>query len=217
MDITWLGNAWFSVKADDKLIHFDPLSERYRKKLGADFPLDASKKADLIAISHSHPDHWSRDTVDSLRGPATVIVAPHKPAKSIEGAKEIEAGGSLILDGLEVRAVPAYNLRKFYHRRGNGVGYLVKVAGKTIYHAGDTDFIPEMSSLGKVDVAYLPIGGKFTMDVREAALAAKAISPSVVIPMHNLDTDRSELARLLADVPSIRTLVPELGKPFQLY
>jgi L-ascorbate metabolism protein UlaG (beta-lactamase superfamily) len=217
MDITWFGNAWFRLRADGKLVHFDPLSDKYQKMFGVKAILGTSEKADLVAISHSHPDHWDKDTLDSLRGPATVIVAPHKPAKSIEGAKEIEAGASIAVDGIDVKAVSAYNLHKFYHRKGHGVGYLVKIGGKTIYHAGDTDFIPEMTSLGKVDVALLPIGGKYTMDVKEAAQAARAISPAIVIPMHNLDTDRSELARLLADVPSIRTLAPELGKPFPLY
>jgi L-ascorbate metabolism protein UlaG (beta-lactamase superfamily) len=216
VEITWLGNAWFSVEADGKLVHFDPLSEKYRKRLGVEIPLESNAKADLIAISHSHPDHWDRDTLDSLRGPATVIVAPHNPAKSIEGAKEMDAGGSLTLDGFEVKAVPAYNLHKFYHRKGHGIGFLVKVAGKTIYHAGDTDLIPEMSSLGKVDVAFLPIGGKYTMDVKEAALAAKAIFPTVAIPMHNLDTDPSELVRLLADAPSIRVVALAPGKTLTL-
>lgn len=216
MEIVWLGNAWFSMKADGKLIHFDPLSKGYRRTLGADIPLDESVKADLIAISHSHPDHWNKDAVESLRGPSTVIVAPHKPAKDIEGAREIDAGGSFTLDGIMVKAVPAYNIHKFYHRKGHGVGYLVTVAGKTIYHAGDTDFIPEMSSLGKVDVALLPIGGKYTMDVKEAALAAKAINPSVVIPMHNLDTDPSELGRLLVDSPSIRAAALATGMALKL-
>jgi len=67
--------------------------------------------------------------------------------------------------------------------------FLLEIAGKTIYHAGDTDFIPEMKLLGKVDVAMLPIGGKFTMDINEAVEATIAINPKFVIPMHYLKND----------------------------
>ncbi|MGD1060141.1 MAG: MBL fold metallo-hydrolase [Methanomassiliicoccales archaeon] len=214
-DITWLGQSWFRAVSEGKTVHFDPLSAKYAKRLGPGKPLDPSEKADLVLISHSHPDHWDEETVRSLTGPNTSIVAPHKPAKSIDGAKEIHEGESLSLNGIDVSAVPAYNIQRIYHPKGKGVGYLVKLGGSTIYHAGDTDFIPEMSSLGKVDVALLPIGGKFTMDVKAAAQAAKAIAPAVVVPMHNLDTDLSEIAKLLADTPSIRVVVLKPGETFK--
>ncbi len=214
--ITWLGNAWFSVVEDEKRIHFDPLPEKYRKDLGLSVIAGLKGTADVILISHSHGDHWDRATVDMLRGPRTVVIAPHKPAGSIPGAREIEAGQSLEANGIAVRAVPAYNLRKIYHRRGKGVGYVVEIGGRTIYHAGDTDLIPEMSSLGRIDIALLPIGGKYTMDVKEAAEAAKTIAPRIVIPMHNLDTEVSEMARLLEGERSIRTVLLEPGRPFAI-
>jgi L-ascorbate metabolism protein UlaG (beta-lactamase superfamily) len=205
MEITWQGHSWFEVVTDGVRIDFDPLSEKYQKKLGAIPGPDFSNKADVILVSHSHGDHWDKETIEALRGPGTVIIAPRKPANRLgAGVRVVEAGQTVDLDKVKVRAVAAYNLHKFYHRRGKGVGYLVTVGGRTLYHAGDTDFIPEMSSLGQVDVAFLPIGGRFTMPVDEAALAAKAVSPRLLIPMHCLDTDPAELARLLKDVPSIR-------------
>lgn len=205
MEIKWFGHAWFSVDVDGVRLVFDPLPEKYQKKLGPDVELDLDRKADVILISHSHADHWGRDIIRSLMKPGTVIISPRKPANKIgDGVKVVEAGQQVELDRISIRAVPAYNMRKIYHRRGKGVGYLVTVGGKTIYHAGDTDFIPEMSTFGKVDVAFLPIGGKYTMDVNDAALAAKAISPRVVVPMHNMTTRPAQLALLLVDAPAIR-------------
>ena len=217
MEIKWLGHSWFRVSADGINLDFDPLPQKYRKKMGIAEGFESASKADLILISHSHGDHWDRDTIQSLKGPRTIVVAPRKPANRIgDGVKVIEAGQKLVLDRVSVLAVPAYNLRKFYHRRGKGVGYLVTVGGKTIYHAGDTDFIPEMSALGKVDVAFLPIGGRFTMDVNEAALAAKAITPHLLVPMHNMGIEPALLARLLQDVPTIRVEPMKPGQVIEL-
>ena len=217
MEIKWLGHSWFRINADGINLDFDPLPKKYRKKLGINEEFESASKADLILVSHSHGDHWNRDTIQSLKGPRTIVVAPRKPANRIgDDVKVIEAGQKLVFDRVSVLAVPAYNLRKFYHRRGKGVGYLITVGGKTIYHAGDTDFIPEMSSLGKVDVAFLPIGGRFTMDVNEAALAAKAISPRLLVPMHNMGTEPAVLARLLQDVPTIRVEPMKPGQVIEL-
>ena len=205
LEIKWLGHSWFRIVADGVSLDFDPLSKKYVKKLGIAEGLDSSIKSDFIMVSHSHGDHWDRETIKSLRGPRTVVIAPKNPANKIgDDVTTIVAGQKLAFERLSVLAIPAYNLRKIYHRRGKGVGYLVMVGGKTIYHAGDTDFIPEMTTLGKVDVALLPIGGRFTMDVDEAANAARAISPSLLIPMHNLDTDPKELVRLLQGFQNIK-------------
>jgi len=94
-----------------------------------------------------------------------------------------------------VTAVEAYNLKHFkspgnpWHRKGLGVGYVIRTEGKTIYHAGDTDFIPEMKQLGQVDVALLPSGDTYTMDNVDAAEASLAIKPKIVIPMHTQGKD----------------------------
>jgi len=108
----------------------------------------------------------------------------------------IEAGEEITIDDVTLKAVEAYNIpranstKKVPHRKGNGVGYLMTLEDKTIYHAGDTDLIPEMGELGSVDVALLPIGGRtFTMDVQEAVEAAIAIKPKVAIPMHIFEAD----------------------------
>jgi L-ascorbate metabolism protein UlaG (beta-lactamase superfamily) len=217
LEIKWLGHSWFRIVADGVCIHFDPLSEKYRKKLGLATTFESEPKADFILVSHSHSDHWDKETIQALKGPRTVVIAPRKPANRIgDGTAVIESGQTLSYDKVGVRVIPAYNLRKFYHRLGKGVGYLVTIDGRTIYHAGDTDFIPEMKGMGKVDVAMLPIGGRFTMDVREAAMAAKAISPRLLIPMHNLETNPGEIGRLLEDQPDIRVEPMKPGQVFVL-
>jgi L-ascorbate metabolism protein UlaG (beta-lactamase superfamily) len=96
------------------------------------------------------------------------------------------------------------------------------IADKTIYHAGDTDLIPEMRKLGRLDVALLPIGGKFTMDRGEAVAAAIAINPRIVIPMHRFETDprkltdeletRSNIKSIPLDIGEICSLEDKLGK-----
>ena len=100
--------------------------------------------------------------------------------------KLLRPGDSVTVHGVEVRAIPAYNVVKQFHPRAyQGIGVLVKLEGVTVYHAGDTDFIPEMEQLkGQVDVALLPVSGVYVMDAAEAARAALAIQPRVAIPMH---------------------------------
>jgi len=92
------------------------------------------------------------------------------------------------------------------HHKGEGVGYLLTVNGKTIYHAGDTDFIPEMRGLGDVDVALLPIGGTFTMDIEEAIEAVVAIKPKIVIPMHYLKANPQEFKKKLEAKSNIKVI-----------
>ena len=90
------------------------------------------------------------------------------------------------IKGIFVRAVPAYNLNKRFHPMENEWnGYILEIEGKKVYHAGDTDFIPEMHELsGKIDVAFLPVSGTYVMKPKEAAMAAETIRPKLAIPMH---------------------------------
>jgi L-ascorbate metabolism protein UlaG (beta-lactamase superfamily) len=93
--------------------------------------------------------------------------------------------------GISVEAVPAYNINKFqpsgvpFHPKADSKnGYVVTIAGRRVYHAGDTDFIPEMRELKNIDIAFLPVSGTYVMTAQEAAEAAQAIKPKVAIPMH---------------------------------
>lgn len=174
----WYGHSAFRIATDaGPAVFLDP----------AGLPAGAGA-ADLVLISHPHGDHCSRRSLASIRGPRTVVVAPesalHEQLSWLEGAEGLAAGQSFRIDGASVQAVPAYNLSKPFHPRGSGwLGYLLEADGLRIYHAGDTDLIPEMKDL-RPDIALLPVGGFFTMDVEQALEAVAALRPGLVIPMH---------------------------------
>ncbi|HYM65026.1 MAG TPA: MBL fold metallo-hydrolase [Candidatus Sulfotelmatobacter sp.] len=183
--INWLGNSGFSFHDNmgNNIYFIDPLEINQKIK----------DKADLIFITHAHSDHFSPKDIDKILKTESVIVAPpdilekidKKNVKiSVEPNKEYEA------KGFKFWTFPAYNTHpnrlKFHPKVNNWVGYFFNINGKKIYHAGDTDFIPEMEVLAKwkIDIAMLPIGGTYTMDALEAAKAANAIGAKITIPMH---------------------------------
>jgi len=210
--IKWLGHACFWVVADGKSICID-LGENNEPVGGAD----------LILVTHAHADHFDPVKVANARKEGTAIIAPADCACKVGGgARAMEPGEEAAVGGLKVRAVHAYNIRRFrspgipFHPKGQGVGYLITAGGKTIYHAGDTDFIPEMRGLGPVDVAILPTGGTFTMDNDEAAKAAMAIKPRIAIPMHRLDSDPVEFKRNIDGGAGIQVIIMREGEEFAL-
>jgi L-ascorbate metabolism protein UlaG (beta-lactamase superfamily) len=196
---------------EGKTIYIDPYSGKY------------SKKADLILVTHSHSDHYSVAKIKSVRGADTVVFAPEDCVKKIKGpVKTLDVGEEAKVDSIKVKAVDAYNIKRFrsprnpFHPKAFGVGYLMTALGKTVYHAGDTDFIPEMKQLGHVDVALLPSGGTYTMDNAEAADAALAINPLVVIPMHRWDTKPDEFKEKVEASLSIRVVLLKRNEEYQV-
>jgi len=179
-NIHWLGHASFRIE-NDKTIYIDPY------ELKGELP-----KADLILITHDHFDHCSPDDVAKLAKDDTVIVTIAAAARALKGdVRIVKPGESLVVQGIPIETVPAYNVNKFrspgepFHpRESSHVGFIVTVAGKRIYHAGDTDVIPEMDDI-EADIALLPAGGTYTMTADEAAEAANRIKPKVAIPMHH--------------------------------
>jgi L-ascorbate metabolism protein UlaG (beta-lactamase superfamily) len=112
----------------------------------------------------------------------------------IEPGQRIDLGNGVI-----VEAYPAYNVDKDFHPKANGwVGYVVEVGGRRVYIAGDTDRIPEMKGI-RCDVAFLPVGGTYTMTAEQAAAAAKDISPKLAVPMHwgNIVGTRADAERFV--------------------
>jgi L-ascorbate metabolism protein UlaG (beta-lactamase superfamily) len=166
--ITWLGHASVKVEHGPKIIYIDPWNVQ-------------GPKADIILITHSHFDHYSDDEIKNLSSADTIIVGP----EDVPLAKnKIGPGKSVTVKDMVIEAVPAYNVDKQFHpKENNWVGYILTIGGKRIYHAGDTDRIPEMKDL-KVDVACLPVGVTFTMDESSAIQAVNDIKPGHVIPIH---------------------------------
>jgi L-ascorbate metabolism protein UlaG (beta-lactamase superfamily) len=149
------------------------------------FQINDCELADVILISHEHYDHCSPEDVKKIQKDDTIIVTEPNSAKKLSGNIEVvKPGDKVTASGIPVEAVAAYNTNKTFHPKGNNwLGFVVTVDGVRIYHAGDTDVIPEMDSL-EADVALLPVSGTYVMTAQEAVEAAKRIKPKVAIPMH---------------------------------
>ena len=123
-----------------------------------------------------------------------------------------------------IKAVEAYNVKRFrspgnpFHPKGSGVGYLITMESKTIYHAGDTDFIPEMKQLEdvNVDVALLPSGDTYTMDNIDAAEATLAIKPKIVVPMHRWSTNPEAFKKEVESKSNTKVILMQEGEELQL-
>ena len=175
--ITWFRQSALRWRDDELTVYIDPWG------IG-----DAAQPADLILITHAHEDHFQPDEIDRLRREGTKLVAPHDVANMLTGdVTPVRPGETHEIAGVSFTTVPAYNTREEaleFHPRANGwVGYVLQFGGATYYHAGDTNHAPELDEI-RTDVAFLPVGGYYTMDVLEAAGLAKAMAPALAVPMH---------------------------------
>jgi len=170
--LTWYGQSAFRIAADSGVaVAVDPFR----------IPSSAGP-VDMVLITHPHFDHYDRRAAAALAGRGATVVVPQGIAR--RNQEGIRPGQTVTIADLSVSAVPAYCIGKPFHPKTRGwVGYLIRVDGLTIYHAGDTDFIPEMREL-RPDIALLPVGGRFTMNAHGAAEAAAALQAGLVIPMH---------------------------------
>ena len=174
-NIHWFGQSAFRIEDETMQIYIDPY------KLPANLP-----KADIIFITHAHFDHFSMEDIAKIRTEHTIIVAPKDVASKFgDSAITVVPGKDYTIGKLKVTTVPAYNIDKKFHPKANGwVGYIITLPnGQKIYHAGDTDFIPEMRKI-VMDIAMLPCGGTYTMTAKQAAEAANVFKPKLLIPMH---------------------------------
>ncbi len=134
---------------------------------------------------------------------------------------EIKPNDEYKVGQINIKVVYAYNTpignstRKVHHK-GGCVGYLLTIDGKTIYHAGDTDIIPEMKAFGKVDIAFLPIGGTFTMDLQEAVQATSIINPNIVVPIHFLKANPDIFKREVEQKLKTKTVILKTGQSYEL-
>ena len=178
-NIHWLGHASFRIEGNGLVIYIDP------------WKLENGPQADLILITHDHPDHCSPEDVAKVQKEDSVIVTVAAAAAKLSGQIEVlKPGDEVTVKGIPIRAVPAYNVNKFrspgvpFHPQESGyVGFILTLEGQRIYHAGDTDSIPEMESI-EVDIALLPVSGTYVMTADEAVEAVKIIKLQIAIPMH---------------------------------
>lgn len=192
--------------AGDRVLYFDPYEVT-----------DEYHDADMVFITHDHYDHYSPEDIKKVAKADTCIVMPQsmrgqEDKSGIHNVKFIAPGESSETDGIAVSAVAAYNRMKPFHMKSrNFVGYVVTMSGIAYYVAGDTDMTDENSRV-KCDVALVPVGGKFTMDYKEAAKLVNGIGPKLAIPTHygkvtGSPEDGEKFARLVNDGIEVRIMI----------
>lgn len=172
-------NTQSSIKIElDKTIYFDP----YKIE-------DNKNDADIIFITHDHYDHMDIDSINKIKNDNTIVVAPKSMEETIGKISfkdyiYLNPFDEINIEGIDIKTIPAYNISKPFHpRENNWLGYIVTYNNIIYYVAGDTDKTPEAESV-KSDIAFVPIGGHFTMDPIEASELIKVINPKIVIPTH---------------------------------
>lgn len=213
INLEFLGHSGFLITTETKKIIIDPYNIS-----------DNVPKANLILITHSHYDHCSIKDIEKVVQEGTTIVVPadaQSKITKIPGVEMqiIEPGDELDLNNMKIEAIPAYNVDKEFHPKREGwIGYVIKLDNVIIYHAGDTDKIPEMRNLtgygkrGNEFVALLPVSGKFVMDAEEAAEVASMLSPDLTIPMHY----GAGVAGTLEDAETFSELCRKVGLKTQI-
>lgn len=185
------------VTESSKVIYIDP------------FGLTSSRNdADYIFLTHDHYDHYSIEDINKVLKQETQFIVPEKMDRSVR--KSTPAGRNLAVKAgqrytegeIAFETVAAYNLLKPFHPKSSGwVGYILEVDGSRIYIAGDTDATPEAKAV-KCDIAFVPIGGTYTMNAKAAAELVNIIKPKAAIPTHfgtivGKPSDADEFERLV--------------------
>jgi L-ascorbate metabolism protein UlaG (beta-lactamase superfamily) len=197
--IHWYGQGSIKIAVEGKIVYIDP------------FQLKSKDSADIILITHPHSDHLSLGDIAKIITPETVVIAPQDCARQIDNrfktmVKVVKPGTTVNLQGVQIETVPAYNIvkTKCHPQENQWVGYVISLGGVRIYHAGDTERIPEMTKL-TADIALVPLGRTYTMEtVRDAADAVLDVKAKIAIPVHygqyeGQAEDAQEFARLLKD------------------
>ena len=212
-EITWLGHAAFKLKtASGRIIYLDP----YQLK-------GDEEKADIVVSTHDHGDHFSRGDIKKIATDDTVVIGPESIASSLQkfNGHPLKLGDSFDYKDLSIELIPSYNIKKANHPKHNEwAGIIVRSGDKSIYHAGDTERIPEMKDLASqnITVAMMPCGGTYTMDFNEAADSAMDVQPEIVVPMHNWGKDLNEFKDIMEKKdPNIKVeILEERGSPLKI-
>jgi L-ascorbate metabolism protein UlaG (beta-lactamase superfamily) len=208
LEITFIGHGTLRMTFGGKVIHIDPYSKLTDY---AQLP-----KADLLLMTHHHPDHLDPEALKLVRGEKTTVVGSALCAEKVPGTIVMKNGDTRTVEGIGIEAVPAYNVvgkrdnGQPWHAKGEGNGYILTFGETRVYVAGDTENTPEMKALTKIDVAFLPMNLPYTMTPGMVADAAKAFKPKILYPYHIGETDVGKLVELLKDSPEIEVRVRKM-------
>ena len=190
----------------NKVIYIDP------------FKIDKNyNDADIVFITHDHFDHYSEEDIDKVINENTTIIIPEELLTKLlrKGINKnavitVESNKEYMVQGIKFETIPAYNTNKTFHpKENNWVGYIITLDGIRYYIAGDTDITEENRKV-KCDVAFVPVGGTYTMDFKEAAQLINEIQPKIAVPIHygsvvGTEQDSTDFIKLLH--PSIKGII----------
>jgi len=208
LKITFIGHATLMFTFGEKVIHVDPVS--------SETDYNKLPQADLILITHEHFDHCDPQAIKILRKDTTSIVGSASCQSKVSGLKVMKNGDSMNIMGLQIEAVPAYNIKHKrpdgnpFHPKGVGNGYVITFGDKRVYVAGDTENIPEIKNLKNIHVAFLPMNLPYTMTPEMVAEASRWFKPAILYPYHYGETDTSRLVALLRDTPEIEVRIRKM-------
>lgn len=182
LEITVIGHCFYYFKFNRLNIYVDPIPN-----VG---DISMLPKADLILITHDHRDHLSTSVIQSLSKYTTKVIASKACIKKMDFGEFLENGQQTTFEDIFIKAVPMYNVVNLrpddvpYHPKGDGNGYFLLFGDKTVYIAGDTEYIDEMRFFMKPDIAFIPMMMPFCMDEEMFIKVVKRLKPEIVYPVH---------------------------------
>jgi L-ascorbate metabolism protein UlaG (beta-lactamase superfamily) len=211
LEMFFIGHGTLMFTFNDLVIHIDPVSRE------ADYT--TLPDADLILVTHEHGDHLDMSAIHQIMKEGTRVVMTQRCLEQLEDfqANVFKNGDAGNFFGIEVRAIPAYNIvhkrpnGQAFHPKGSGNGYILSFGETRVLIAGDTENIPEYKDMGlDIAVAFLPMNLPYTMTPEMVADAALDIRPRILYPYHYGETDPQELVKLLKDQEGIEVRVRDL-------
>lgn len=178
--IECLGHSTIKINRNNKIIYIDPYNIK-----------ESKNDANIIFITHNHYDHFSEEDIKKVKNNETIIIIPEDLYTNtlklgFNGINIIivNPNNNYQVEGIKFSTIPAYNTNKTFHpRECEWVGYIIELDNTRYYICGDTDITEENKKV-KCDVAFIPVGGTYTMDFKEAAYLINEIKPKIAVPIH---------------------------------
>jgi len=215
-------SSWFKINYRDKIIHIDPGYAGFYEN--QDIPEhELNGDADYIFISHEHKDHMQEDAIEKIRGHQTLLICSMSCSSHLSKRHEvILPHEAKIFDDFTVQTIYAYNTEdghstKKFHPKDTYLGFIFSFDDVKVYFAGDTDMTDDMKELENIDIAMLPIGGTYVMDLDEAVEATKILKPAYVIPMHHANNSLEIFKDKVEKLTDTQTIVLYNGDSYTFF